>query len=267
MAPKKAQPQLTQQPSPPLPPAAASQLRMERRFFQGPLDRFDELGFALRVFFQFIKGFRALHFVGPCITVFGSARFDEQHPYYHQAREMGKLIAAHGFTTMTGGGPGIMEAANRGAFENGGRSIGCNIILPKEQQPNPYMHRWVTFRHFFVRKFLLLKYSVGFIVFPGGFGTMDELFETATLVQTSVIESFPIAIVGKEYFQCLESLLEAMVREGTILRQDVDRLCITDDPCQALAHVMDHMPYAVKEPRPWRLFLEKGLQRWRPRSH
>lgn len=241
--------------------SAAARLA-ERRFLEGPRERFAELGFALRVFFQFIKGFRALHFVGPCITVFGSARFKEDHPYYLMAREMGRLIAANGLTTMTGGGPGIMEAANRGAWESGGRSIGCNIQLPAEQHPNPYMHRWVTFRHFFVRKYLLLKYSYGFVVFPGGFGTMDELFETATLVQTGVIEQFPIAIVGKEYYRCLLTLLDAMVREGTIRQEDVDGLMVTDEPGEAMDYLMDFISsHRRPEPRPAWWFLEKRLHR------
>jgi uncharacterized protein (TIGR00730 family) len=235
----------------------ASARLAERRFLEGPRERLAELGFAWRVFLQFIKGFRTLHFVGPCITVFGSARFREDDIHYQKAREMGRLIAANGLTTMTGGGPGIMEAANRGAWESGGRSIGCNIQLPAEQYPNPYMHRWVTFRHFFVRKYLLLKYSYGFVVFPGGFGTMDELFETATLVQTGVIESFPIAIVGREYYRCLLTLLEAMVQAGTIRQEDVDRLLVTDDPVEAMDFLMGFIAaHKRPEPRPVWWFLE-----------
>ncbi len=237
---------------------AASPPPFDRRFLDGPRARWAELGFAFRVFFQFIKGFRALHFVGPCITVFGSARFHEDHPYYALAREMGRQIATHGLTTMTGGGPGIMEAANRGAWESGGRSIGCNIHLPAEQAPNRYMHKWVTLRHFFVRKFLLLKYSYGFVVFPGGFGTMDELFETATLVQTGVIDGFPIAIIGTEYFRCLETLLLAMVREGTIRQEDVDRFFITDEPAKAMAWLMTHVEVHRRRPRPSWILLEKA---------
>ena len=141
-------------------------------YLEGPKSRSYELIFAWRVFTEFIKGFRTLHFAGPCITVFGSARFKEDHPYYAKAREFGKQIAQMGFTTMTGGGPGIMEAANRGAFENGGSSVGCNIQLPFEQHPNPYVHRSITFEHFFVRKTLLIKYSYAFIIMPGGFGTI-----------------------------------------------------------------------------------------------
>ena len=156
-------------------------------YLDGPKPRIYELGFAWRVFKEFIYAFRTLHFAGPCITVFGSARFDEAHPYYIAAREFGKRIAALGFTTLTGGGPGVMEAANRGAFENGGESIGCNIKLPYEQKPKPYVHATITFDHFFSRKVVLVKYSYAFIILPGGFGTMDEFFETLTLVQTKSI--------------------------------------------------------------------------------
>ena len=153
----------------------------EVRFLEGPQNRTSELLRAVRIFCEFMRGFRALHFVGPCVTVFGSARFSESHPYYEMARQCGSGLARAGFTVMTGGGPGIMEAANRGAKEAGGRSIGCNIELPEEQKPNRYLDRWITFRHFFVRKVMLVKYSYAFIALPGGFGTLDEIFEAATL--------------------------------------------------------------------------------------
>src|SRR5438045_1093266 len=143
----------------------------EHVYLEGPKSRSYELGFAWKVFRQFLMGFRTLHFVGPCITVFGSARFKEDNQYYISAREFGKQIAALGFTTMTGGGPGIMEAANRGAYENEVRSVGCNIRLPFEQVANKYLHVSVTFEHFFVRRTLLIKYSYAFVIMPGGFGT------------------------------------------------------------------------------------------------
>ena len=138
----------------------------EVRFLEGPQNRTSELLRAVRIFCEFMRGFRALHFVGPCVTVFGSARFSESHPYYEMARQCGSGLAGAGFTVMTGGGPGIMEAANRGAKEAGGRSIGCNIELPEEQKPNRYLDRWITFRHFFVRKVMLVKYSYAFIACP-----------------------------------------------------------------------------------------------------
>src|SRR5689334_5294245 len=153
-------------------------------YLEGPKSRTYELKFALQVFTQIIRAVRTLHFIGPCITVFGSARFKEGHKYYEASREFGKRIAEIGFTTMTGGGPGVMEAANRGAFENGGYSVGCNIQLPFEQKANPYVQTSLTFEYFFIRKVMLVKYSYAFIIMPGGFGTMDEFFETITLVQT-----------------------------------------------------------------------------------
>ncbi len=227
----------------------------------GPQSRTSEFWFAVRVFFQFLKGFRALHFSGPCITVFGSARFQEDHPYYQLAREMGQQIASKGMTTMTGGGPGIMEAANRGAWESGGFSVGCNIQLPHEQSPNPFTHRWVTLRHFFVRKYMLLKYSYGFVVFPGGFGTMDELFETTTLIQTGVINEFPMVILGKDYYSPLFNMLETMIQEGTIRQDDVDKILVTDNPVEAIDFLMNSISIQFTLPTPRWWLLEKGCKR------
>src|SRR2546421_5866228 len=177
------------------------------RFLRGPQRRSFELVRAARIFVELIRGFRALHFVGPCVTVFGSARFAEDHPYYRLGREVGTLLARAGFTVMTGGGPGIMEAANRGAKEVGGRSIGCNIELPREQRPNPYLDRWITFRHFFVRKVMLVKYSYAFIALPGGFGTLDEIFETATLMQTHKMQEFPLVLIGSAFWRAPPDLV------------------------------------------------------------
>ena len=154
----------------------------DRELLGGPNRRWRDLCLLFGVMRDFLRGFRGLHFVGPCITVFGSARFDENHRYYQMARELGAKISRRGFTVMTGGGPGIMEAANRGAKDAAGRSVGCNIELPNEQGHNPFLDRWVTMKHFFVRKVLLVKYSYGFVIMPGGFGTMDEMFETLTLI-------------------------------------------------------------------------------------
>lgn len=229
----------------------------EHVFLEGPRSRSYEMAFAWRVFKQFIKAFRCLHFVGPCITVFGSARFKEDNEYYIAAREFGKQIAAYGFTTMTGGGPGIMEAANRGAYEAGGMSVGCNIQLPFEQMHNKYMHRWVTFEHFFVRKVILLKYSYGFIIMPGGFGTMDEFFETLTLVQTKTIHSFPIVLYGKEYYQPLLEVMHHMAEKGTISEEDMSLVLLTDDIHEAMEHIRKYIMqnYKVKpRKRFWWLF-------------
>ena len=142
-----------------------------------------------------------------------------------------------GFTVMTGGGPGIMEAANRGAFEHGGKSVGCNIHLPMEQQPNKYMQKWITFDYFFLRKAMLLKYSYAFIVMPGGFGTMDELFNTLTLIQTKSFTQFPVVLFGKSYYQSLVEMIRKMVNEETILNEDLDLLLVTDDIDEAMNHI------------------------------
>ncbi|HYL99341.1 MAG TPA: TIGR00730 family Rossman fold protein [Blastocatellia bacterium] len=193
-----------------------------------------------RIFAELIRGFRALHFIGPCVTVFGSARFPEGHQYYELARSVGRSLVDLGFTVMTGGGPGVMEAANRGAREAGGRSVGCNIKLPKEQKPNPYLDRWVNFRYFFIRKVMLVKYSFGFVVMPGGLGTMDEFFEAATLIQTGKISSFPLVLLGVEYWQPLEELLRRMVAAGTIAAADLNLVLITDSVDEAMAHLKKH---------------------------
>lgn len=217
-------------------------------YLDGPKSRSYELSFAWNVFKQFMKGFRTLHFVGPCITVFGSARFNENHPYYLKAVNFGKRIAELGFTTMTGGGPGIMEAANKGAFENGGTSIGCNIQLPFEQKPNPYVHKSITFEHFFVRKVLLMKYSYAFIIMPGGFGTMDEFFETLTLIQTKTISQFPVVLFGKEYYQELWNYIIYMESKGMISKEDLDLVLLTDDEEEAMRHIHGYISknYKVK---------------------
>lgn len=200
-------------------------------FLAGPQSRLSEFARVMRISMEFIKGFRRLHFVGPCVTVFGSARFPEAHPYYRLAREVGRRLARAGATVMTGGGPGIMEAANRGARDEGGYSIGCNIQLPMEQVPNPYLDRWVTFRYFFVRKVMLVKYSHAFVVMPGGFGTLDELFEAVTLVQTGKIHHFPVILMGNHYWErLLEFVRETLVPDGTIGANDPGLLTLTDDP-------------------------------------
>ena len=182
---------------------------------------------------------RALHFVGPCVTVFGSARFPEAHPYYGLAREVGERLSRAGFTVMTGGGPGIMEAANRGAREAGGRSIGCNIQLPHEQQPNPYLDLFVEFPHFFVRKVMLVKYSYAFVALPGGFGTLDEIFETVVLIQTGKIQHFPVVLMGSAYWAPLLAFVrETMLPARTISPEDPRILTVTDDPAQAVETIL-----------------------------
>ncbi len=215
--------------------------REERLFLEGPRSRVEEFWRVLRIAREFLVGFRALHFVGPCVTVFGSARFQEGNPYYALARAVGSRLSQMGFTVMTGGGPGIMEAANRGAKEAGGRSVGCNIRLPHEQKPNPYLDRLVTFRYFFVRKVMLVKYSYAFVVLPGGFGTLDELFEALTLIQTDKIIEFPVILMGREYWQPVAVLLEQMVGMGTISAADLQLLFMTDSVEDMAAHIYTHV--------------------------
>ncbi len=212
----------------------------EVRFLAGPQPRRFELGSAFRIFFELLRGFRALHFAGPCVTVFGSARFGADHRYYALAREMGAGLARAGFTVMTGGGPGIMEAANRGAREAGGRSVGCNIILPHEQKANAYLDIVVNFRHFFVRKLMLEKYSYAFVAMPGGYGTFDEIFEAATLIQTAKIRDFPIVLIGTEFWTPLMDVLRGtLLREGTINEHDLAMLYLTDSIDDAVARIAD----------------------------
>lgn len=229
----------------------------EQVYLEGPKSRSYEFLFAVKVFFQFIKAFRTLHFVGPCITVFGSARFKEDHVYYKKAREFGKRIAEIGFTTITGGGPGIMEAANRGAYENGGMSVGCNIKLPFEQKANEYVQKSITFDYFFVRKALLIKYSYAFIIMPGGFGTMDEFFQTLTLIQTKTITQFPIILFGKEFYKDLEELMGDMVKAQTINPEDLQLVLITDSVNEAMEHIHKYITtnYKIRpRKRLWWLF-------------
>ena len=209
----------------------------ERYFLEGPQARRSELAMLWRIAREFYYGFRKLHFVGPCITVFGSARFKEDHPYYNLAVEVGAAISNLGFTVMTGGGPGIMEAANRGARQAGGPSIGCNIVLPHEQSPNPYLDLMLEFRYFFVRKVMMVKYSYGFVVLPGGVGTMDELFEALTLIQTGKIQNFPVVLMGKDYYQPLLNFLADMVTAGTISTKDLDLVRVTDSVEEAVQHL------------------------------
>jgi len=231
----------------------------ELRFLEGPRGRGSELARVFRISSELIRGFRALHFVGPCVTVFGSARFKEDHRYYAMAREVGAGLARAGFTVMTGGGPGIMEAANRGAKDVGGKSVGCNIELPMEQHENPYLDRFVTFRYFFVRKMMLAKYSYAFIAMPGGYGTLDEMFELACLVQTGKIADYPLVLMGRDYWAELIEFVRKMVREGTIDQQDASRVLVTDSPEEAVAKIREAtmsrfgLRYAAPKRRWWLL--------------
>jgi uncharacterized protein (TIGR00730 family) len=212
----------------------------EKYFLEGAHSRTFEFFHAFSVFFEMIKGFRKLHFIGPCVTIFGSARFGKDHQYYQMAELCSKELARLGFGIMTGGGPGIMEAANKGAKESGALSVGCNISLPREQRHNSYLDIWVEFKYFMVRKFMLAKYSYGFIIFPGGFGTLDEFFEVLTLIQTKKMKNFPIVLMGTDYWKCLKELIEkTLIAHQTIDPSDLKYLFFTDSPDEAANFVQD----------------------------
>jgi uncharacterized protein (TIGR00730 family) len=212
----------------------------EIKFLEGPQNRWRDFKFAFSVLTEFIKGFRTLHFVGPCVTIFGSARFKEDHIYYKQTQQIAGEIAKLGFTIMTGGGPGIMEAANRGAKDVGGRSVGCNIVLPHEQGHNPYLDKWVNIKYFFVRKTLLIKYSYAFVVMPGGFGTLDEYFEALTLIQTKMISQFPVIIFDKDFHQKVVEHIELMKSKSTISPEDLSLCLFTDSVEEAVAYLREN---------------------------
>jgi uncharacterized protein (TIGR00730 family) len=212
----------------------------ESLFVRGPLSRLKELAFSFKVQFNFIKAFRKMHFVGPCVTVFGSARFTRDSEHYKNAEKIGTALANLGFTVMTGGGPGIMEAANKGAYEAGGYSVGCNIILPFEQKPNPYLNKWIDIPYFFLRKVILVKYSYAFVVMPGGIGTLDELFEALTLIQTKVIQNFPVVIFDSEYHKELCHHIQIMAENESISPEDMELLFVTDSVEDLVTHIETH---------------------------
>ena len=230
--------------------------KSEIKFLEGPQKRWEEFKFSFKVLFEFIKGFRALHFVGPCVTIFGSARFKDGHPYYEMTEQLSGRIAQLGFTIMTGGGPGIMEAANKGAKEVGGRSVGCNIVLPMEQHHNPYLDKWVNIKYFFVRKTLLIKYSYAFVVMPGGFGTMDEYFEALTLIQTRMISEFPIVIFDREFHKDLIAHIDRLKAEGTISAGDENLFLVTDSVDEAVDYIQKNSiaKFNLQPEKPYRPF-------------
>ena len=232
-----------------------SMTKSEIKFLAGPQSRWKELIFTLRVVIEFIKGFRALHFLGPCVTIFGSARFVDGHPFYEKTEELAGKIAQLGFTILTGGGPGIMEAANKGAREVGGRSVGCNIQLPHEQKPNPYLDKWVNIKFFFVRKVLLVKYSFAFVVMPGGFGTLDEYFEALTLIQTKMIQEFPIVIFDTEFHEKLIAHIDQMKNAGTISEEDPQLFLFTDSVEEAVAYIKNSIEkFKLQTEKPYQPF-------------
>jgi hypothetical protein len=259
----------SEQPVQPTPAGAAAGAQWEKqgahpdqiRFLRGPQPRGFELGKAWELFCELVRGLRAFHFLAPCVTVLGSARLDESSPQYALAREVGQRLARSGFTVMTGGGPGMMEAANRGAKDVGGASVGCNIRLAREQNPNPYVDRWITFNSFAVRKLMLVKYSYAFIAMPGGYGTLDEIFEVATLIETHKIKNFPFVLLGREYWGPLVGFLHDRLLEGKMIdREDFERFFITDSPEEAvdavsrIAMSQFGLTYGPKAKRRWYLW-------------
>ena len=209
----------------------------EAELLRGSDDLLADFDRGVTVFNEFVTGCRNLYDIGTAVTVFGSARFDEGHRYYNLARQLGRELAEAGYTVLTGGGPGIMEAANRGAQEGGGLSVGCNIILPHEQAHNAYLDRCIEFDHFFVRKVMLVKYSSAFVFMPGGFGTLDEMFETITLIQTGKMERFPLVAMGQDYWdELLDFVQKRMLREKTINEGEVT-VFGTDSPAEAVSHI------------------------------
>lgn len=235
----------------------------EFNFLNKKNSRLRELKYAIGVVFQFIKGFRILHFAGPCITIFGSARYKEDSEYYQLARELSKQIAKKGFTIVTGGGGGIMEAANRGARDLNSLSIGINIVLPHEQKPNPYLDHFVNIDYFFVRKELLRKYSSAFVAMPGGFGTLDELFETITLIQTGKAKRFPIVLFGTSYYHHIIEHIDVMIENGTISPADKDLILYTDSIDEALDFIFSTLSKPEKSSKtikPMGILGEKGIK-------
>ena len=212
----------------------------EKLFLKGRRSREADLEGAVTIFLEFLRGFESFDFESPCVTVFGSARFKEDHPYYQLARETGVALARAGYAVMTGGGPGIMEAANRGAREAGGLSLGCNIKLPFEQKPNPYLDKFIELEHFFIRKVMLVKYSSAFVIMPGGFGTLDEAFEVMTLVQTGKLDRFPVVGMGGDFWRHLRNFArETMLNEGVISTEDLDFIHNADTPDEALQIIQE----------------------------
>lgn len=213
----------------------------EASFLEHGRQRSEDVESAVRVFLEFLRGLELLDVGRPVVTVFGSARFEDGHDHYNMARQLGRVLAETGFAVMTGGGPGIMEAVNRGCQEAGGLSIGVNIHLPKEQKPNPYLDKYVEFEHFFVRKVMLVKQSCAFIAMPGGFGTLDEIFETLTLMQTGKIDPFPLVCMGKDFWADMNTFLSTtLVPAKTICEDDINLLYFTDSCEEAVNYIQNH---------------------------
>lgn len=226
---------------------AGSLVKQERDFLMRTRSLDHEASRLHTITEEFIRGFEALYDLGPAVTVFGSARLGEDNPYYAKGVEIGAELAKAGFAVITGGGPGLMEAVNRGAKEAKGVSVGCNIILPEEQAPNPYVDKAIEFHYFFVRKVMLVKYSCAFVIMPGGLGTLDEMFEAATLVQTRKVGPFPLICVGSEFWSCVGDLNRRLVSAGTLREGELEFLQLTDSPKEAVELILCALPDAVRK--------------------
>lgn len=229
-----------------LPTTGRSAAQQEFQFLMTARTLEREMERLARIQDEFVRGFKGLYKLGPAVTVFGSARFKERHPYYRLARAVGAELARAGFATLTGGGPGIMEAANRGAHEAGGASVGLNIILPHEQSANPYVDHTIEFRYFFVRKVMLVKYSCAFIVMPGGLGTLDELFEAATLIQCKKIGPFPLVLMGADFWGGLRTWGRFMMEQGVFTAEELGFGRVTDSPREAVELIVRSLPPTVR---------------------
>lgn len=230
-----------------LPPAATRVAQAEHNFLTQHRSREKEIARLGRITKEFEMGFKKLGHLGPAVTIFGSARFKPGEPYYELSRAAGNAFAKAGFTVLTGGGPGAMEAANRGAHEAGGPTYGLNIILPFEQQANPYVNDSFEFNYFFVRKVMLVKYSCAFIVMPGGLGTLDELFEAATLIQCKKIGPFPLILIGDKFWKGLRDFVAFMAKEGVFTPQEIGFSKIVKTPQEAVDLVLKSLPVSLKK--------------------
>jgi uncharacterized protein (TIGR00730 family) len=213
----------------------------ETAFMQGRGRRSEDVEAAVGIFLELLRGFERMTVPEPCVTVFGSARIPEGVPLYEKARALGSCLARGGYSVMTGGGAGLMEAANRGAKDAGGYTVGCNIRLPEEQEPNPYLDDFVEFEHFFIRKLMLIKYSCAFVILPGGYGTLDEAFEVATLIQTGKLKRFPVVVMDSDFYGPFERLLRGTMSEARLIdAEGLDIVLLTDDPDAAVSWITSH---------------------------
>ena len=230
-----------------LPSTGVDPLTDERDFLEGARTIENEAARLRRINAEFRYGFRKLLHIGPAVTVFGSARYKEDHPYYELTRKLGQKLAKAGFTVLTGGGPGLMEAANRGAHEAGGKTYGLNITLPHEQHANPYVTDSVEFNYFFIRKVMLVKYSCAFVIMPGGMGTLDELYEAITLVQCNKIGPFPVLLMNKKYWKPIISLTKHQLKEGAVGADEIGFARRVDKPSDAVNIILKNIPSQVRE--------------------